>query len=130
MFSATLSVHMSELEATVQNTQNGPVVAQTSRRLSKAHQDRWYSRLGKRTYRDRRGKEIEVPDWQVRLAKDRRRHWFNLGTPNRVAAAIKAREIHTFLKANGWEPTLAKYKPDGNGPSNNKLTVGDFLRAV
>jgi hypothetical protein len=33
-----------------------------------------------------------------------RRERFPLYTPNKAAAAAKARDIYLFLAANGWEP--------------------------
>ena len=123
---------------TVENTEKGTVRGQTNplppgeviRRLSKTHQDYWFSRLRKRGYTDRNGRYVEVPEWQVRLKRDGREAWFNLGTPNQAAAAKKAKEIFTFLDANGWEATLAKFKRDSDAAPRLNLTVGDYLRAV
>lgn len=100
------------------------------RRLSKTHADHWFSRLRKRSYTDRSGKLVEIPDWQVRLKKDGREAWFNLGTPNQAAAAKEAKLIFTFLDANGWDGTLAKFKRDSGVEPRLNLTVGDYLRAV
>lgn len=128
-----------EQERTPQNSKKGTERGQTRNlrtakiksRLSKTHADYWFSRLRKRSYAARKtGKRIEVPDWQVRLKKDRREAWFNLGTPNQAAAAKKAKEIFTFLEANGWEATLAKFKSNGDDAPDSKLTVGEYLRAV
>jgi integrase len=66
----------------------------------------------------------------VRLKKDGREAWFNLGTPNQAAAARKAKEIFTFLEANGWETTLAKFKPESDVAPKLDLTVGDYLQAA
>lgn len=124
---------------TVQNSQKGTERGQqnllspreTERRLSKTHADHWFSRLRKRSYADRKtGAVIEIPDWQVRLKKDGREAWFNLGTPNQAAAAKQAKQVFTFLDANGWEVTLAKFKSNGDAAPGNKLTVGEYLRAV
>jgi integrase len=90
--------------------------------------DFWPSRLRKRSYLDRAsGKVVEIPDWQVRLKKDGGESWFNLGTANQAAAAKKAKEIFTFLEANGWPATLAKFKPDSGAATRLDVTVGDFL---
>jgi integrase len=78
---------------------------------------------------DRAGRFVEVPDWQIRLKKDGREAWFNLGTPNQAAGAKKAKEIFTFLEANGWNATLAKYKPDGPEQESG-VTIGEFLARV
>ena len=99
-------------------------------RLSKTHADYWPARLRKRSYTDRSGKEVEIPDWQVRLKKDGREAWFNLGTPNQAAAAKEAKRIFTFLDANGWDATLAEFKRDSDAPPRLNLTIGDYLSAV
>jgi hypothetical protein len=100
------------------------------RHLSKAHADYWQSRIRKRTYRDDAGRMVEVPDWQVRLKKTGREAWFNLGTPNQAAAARKAKEIYLHLEANGWETTLAKFKPESTVTPRLNLTLGEFLSLV
>jgi integrase len=130
---------MKELKKTLQNSQKGTERGQQNslspddaeRRLSRTHVDHWFSRLRKRSYSDRKtGRMIEIPDWQVRLKKDGRDTWFNLGTPNQAAAAKKAKEIFTFLEANGWEATLARFKPESDTAPRFNLTVGDYLNAV
>jgi hypothetical protein len=37
-----------------------------------------------------------------------RRERFPLYTPNKAAAAAKARDIYLFLAANGWEATFGE----------------------
>jgi hypothetical protein len=54
---------------------------------------------------------------------------FSLGTANRAAAAARARDIYLHLAANGWETTLAKFKPKSSPSAVRILTVGDFIRA-
>jgi integrase len=92
--------------------------------------DHWFARLRKRSYLDRAGKLVEIPDWQVRMKRDGRDGWFNLGTSNQAAAAKKAKELFTFLEANGWDATLAKFKPESSAAPRLNLTVGDYLDAV
>ena len=100
-------------------------------RLPKTHQDYWASRLRKRRYLAADGKtEIEIPLWQVRMSQADKEVWFNLGTANQVAAAIKARDIYVYLKANGWNATLAKFKPESDAVPRLNLTVGEYLNAV
>lgn len=99
------------------------------RRAGKSHVDYWSPRLTKRTYADREGKEMEVPEWYVRIKHLGRRQWFNLSTPNRAAAAVKAKDIYLSLLGAGWEATLAKFKPDME-VSKDGATVGGFLDQV
>jgi len=62
-----------------------------------------------------------------------KRAFFPLGTPNRAAAAAKARDIFLFLTVNGWPLTLAKYKPRSQPAppvDTSEIAVGSFLDAV
>lgn len=58
-----------------------------------------------------------------------RREAFALGSANAVVAAGKAKAIATYLDANGWESTLAKYKP-GPIAKAQICSVGEFLADV
>jgi len=117
---------------TVRNSGNGTEVEQSGtdklRRVGKAHVDYWPPRLKKRSY-VWEGKEVEIPEWQVRVAHLGRREWFNCGTANKAAAAEKARKIYLSLISKGWQATLDAFKPDmqvlKDGP-----TVGGFLEQV
>jgi integrase len=99
------------------------------RTLSRTHTDYWKARLFRRTY-DQDGKQREVNDLYVRIQHGGRREFFGLNTTNQDAASGKARDIFTFLKANGWDATLAKFKPDADGQAKLDVTIGDFLSAV
>jgi integrase len=117
---------------TVQNTKSGTEVAQSGpekiRRVGKSHVDYWTPRLTKRSY-SWEGKTVEIPEWQVRIAHLGRREWFNTGTPNKAAAAEKARKIYLSLISKGWQATLHVFKPDMQ-VSKDGCTVGDFLDQV
>jgi Integrase len=117
---------------TVRNTQNGTEVEQSgtekNRRLGKSHVDYWMPRLKKRSYAWE-GKEVEIPEWQVRIAHLGRREWFNTGTANKAAAAEKARKIYLSLISKGWQPTLDEFKPDMQ-VSKDGCTIGEFLDQV
>ena len=90
--------------------------------------DYWTPKLLKRSYAWE-GKEIEIPEWQVRIAHLGRREWFNTGTANKAAAAETARKIYLSLISKGWQPTLDQFKPDMQ-VSKDGATVGDFLDQV
>jgi len=45
-------------------------------------------------------------------------------------ASGKARDRYLFLKANGWDATLEKFKPESTVAPRLNITIGDFLRAV
>lgn len=68
----------------------------------------------------------ELPEYQVRIFHLGREAWFNTGTANQSAAAIKARDIWVYLAANGWEATLAKFKPEPEAKLQI-CTLGEFL---
>ena len=142
----TISKHnLTQPETVVQNLQSGSEVAQKNvtepllkkdqeprkikRTVSKTHADYWKARLFRREY-DYDGRQKEVNDLYVRIQHGGRREFFGLNTTNQDAAAIKARDIYTFLKANGWDATMAKFKPDADGQARLDVTVGDFLTEV
>jgi len=102
--------------------------AKGKRSLPRTHADYWKARLFRRTYAQD-GRQHEVNDLYVRIQHGGRREFFALTTTNRDAAARKAAGIFTFLKANGWAATLAKFKPDADGAKLD-VTVGDHLAAV
>jgi len=87
--------------------------------------DYWYAKLIKRTNAGRDGVEVEIPSWQVRLKSGGRALYFNLETTNRAEAAIKARDIYVYLKANGCEATLKKFKPEAQ-ECDDDLSVDEF----
>jgi len=127
---------MSALIEKIEDTKSGPEMAQTNGpdkskadRRAKTHQDFWKDRLVRRAYEDRGGRAVEMPEWHVRIAFRGRREWFNLGSANQAAAAIKARDIYVSIVAAGWEPTIVKYKPDMEETAE-VCTVGEFLADV
>jgi integrase len=76
-------------------------------------------------------------NFSVQLQHEGRREEFNLGSANKAQAARLAREISQYLRVNGWEATLRKYKPRA---SNAKIaarfgesgisTVGELIAAI
>jgi integrase len=53
-----------------------------------------------------------------------------LETPNKEAAAARAKEIFLFIQANGSEAAQERYRPQATSQVTNDLTVGEFLDAV
>ena len=120
----------------VEDLKSGPEMAQTNGpdktkrdRYAKTHQDYWKARLVHRSYDDRGGRAVSMPEWHVRVASRGRREWFNLGTANQASAAVKARDIYVSIVAAGWDATLAKFKP-GMIEKPDVCTVGEFLADV
>jgi integrase len=69
------------------------------------------------------------------MQHDGRREFFPLQTPNKAAAASRARDIYLHLVSHGWAPTLTKYKPkrlERKAASDKQppCTVGGFLEEV
>jgi integrase len=84
----------------------------------------WHDAIIKPTY-SRDGEKVSVEDWAARIQWRGRRELFNLKTPNKAAAAAKARDIYAMLVGAGWDAALEKFKPDMQRKSIS--TVGDFL---
>jgi integrase len=129
-------------ESTDQNIESGQEVAKQnmlghsekrthegSRSLSRSHAKYWEARLFRPFY-TRNGKRHEVNDLAVRIQHGGRREIFPLHTTNRAKAAESARTTYGFLKVNGWDATLAKFKPDSEPQLKLNITVGDFLQTV
>ena len=92
----------------------------------------WQERLYRQTY-VKHDELLRTSNWYARIQYHGRREHFPLGTPNKAAAAAKARDIFLFLAGNGWSLTLSKYKPQSQSPSPTNtaaITVGSFLDAV
>jgi integrase len=74
--------------------------------------------------------KISPSDWAAKIQHLGRRETFSLGTPNKAAAANKAKEIYLSLQGAGWESTLAKYKPKTVVANEPVVTVGEFIEQV
>src|ERR1035437_1575275 len=114
----------------LQDPKSGQEVAKQSGRAlpTRFHVDYWKERLYQKTF-TRDGTRQVVSEWSVRLQHLGRREAFALASANAGAAACKAREIATFLEANGWDATLTKFKPAMN-ERPEICTVGEFLADV
>ncbi len=120
---------MAQLDSTEPLFKRGQNESRGKRKLSRTHTDYWRPRLFRRTYKQD-GKVHEVNDLCVRIQHARHREHFALTTTNQDAAAKKATAIFTFLKANGWDATLAKFKPGADADAKLDVTIGDYLAAV
>jgi integrase len=100
-------------------------------RPSKSDLRYWEGAVFKRKRRRATGL-FESSNWRIQLQHDARRGEFDLATPNRNAAARLAREISDHLRVNGWEATLARYKPGHRHQSLSGVadTVGEFLTQI
>jgi len=87
----------------------------------------WQGAIFRSTY-TRNGTRRKVADWSAKIQHAGRRQTFPLGTPNRAAAAAKAKEIYFSLQASGWDFTLSRFKPESQRSSVS--TVGEFLQEL
>jgi hypothetical protein len=93
----------------------------------------WQQSIFRQTY-TRNRQTLVTKDWAMKIAYKSRRETFPLATPNRAAAAARARDIYLSLAANGWDATLAKFKKPraakGALNAGQACTVGEFLEAI
>jgi hypothetical protein len=112
----------SEHIKSVWNKKSGQEVAKQN--FGKTDARYWHDVIFKPTY-TRDGKTQYVEHWAARIQWRGRRELFNLKTPNKTAAAAKAKEIYTTLVGAGWDAALEKFKPEMQRKAVS--TVGDFL---
>jgi integrase len=105
-------------------------IAQRSR--SKTDVKFWQGRIFKPVYTRSDGAQVEVSNYAVEISYRARRIKWSLETPNKEAAAARAKEIYLFIQANGWEAARERYRPRATPQAKNssELTVGEFLDAV
>jgi integrase len=89
----------------------------------------WLAVTFRQTYA-RYGSTRRVRNWAAKIQHAGRRETFNLGTPNKTAAASRARQIYLSLQSSGWEVTVGKFKPKPELVQKVSVTVGEFLREI
>jgi len=99
------------------------------RSLSKTHLDYWRLRI-KRPFYTRNGIRHEAPNFSVELQHQGRRCNWSLLTPNRDAAAARAKEIYLYLVANGWEASIAKFRPRTIPEPKVNLSIGEYIDQI
>lgn len=86
----------------------------------------WHEAVFRPTYRAK-GVAHHVAKWAIKIQHLGHRETFPLTAGTRAAAAARAKAIYLSLEANGWEPTLAKFKPAISASVKPATTVGEFL---
>jgi integrase len=113
--------------------ENDDLLLTGERRYAKSDIRHWQACVFQRV-RNRNGRKEKAASYSVQLQFGGRREEFNLSTANKAMAASKAREIHQHLEVNGWDATLAKYKPGNKREVSQQQigirTVGEFIRAI
>src|SRR5450631_3272607 len=96
---------------------------------SKAHLDYWKAALRKqKLQRIEWETTAKNRNWEAYIQYRGRREWFNLGTPNKEAAATTAREIYLTLRGGSWDKAIEQFKPE-KARLSKQPTVGEFLAA-
>ena len=69
--------------------------------------------------------------YAVKIQYRGRRATFTLGVADKIGAAAKAKQIYLGLIADGWEATLANFRPNyAPAPKEELVTVGRYLEAA
>lgn len=89
----------------------------------------WHRAIFRTTYSGAKGPRV-AKDWAAKIQRAGRRETFSLGTPNRTAAAARARDLYVLLQSSGWDAAIARFKPQSNWSGSVATTVGEFLNAV
>jgi len=104
------------------------VQARPSTGFSKTDLRYWRDRVFRPIY-TRGGDRHESPNLAIYIQHRGRRHKWSLGTPNRDAAAAKARDIFLTLQAQGWDAAVSRYRPKLAEKKTN-VSVGEFIEEV
>jgi hypothetical protein len=91
----------------------------------------WKKKIFKPEYRRSDGTRRRSTNYAVEISFRGRRLKWSLETPNQEAAAARAKEIYIFVQANGWDATLARYRPKKEPPATRPdITIDEFLGEV
>ena len=105
----------------------GMAKGNTLSHFSKTSATYWDSRIFKPTYTEA-GEKRQSRHFSARIGHLQRRHTFPLGTGNKETASKDAAKIYSFLMANGWDATLAKFAPTYAPKDEKPATVGELIR--
>ena len=91
----------------------------------------WKKKIFKPQYRRSDGTRGRSANYAVEISFRGRRLKWSLDTPNQEAAAARAKEIYIFLQANGWDATVARYRPKKAPPTTcPDITIDEYLAEV
>jgi hypothetical protein len=116
------------------NTKNAEALLKNAggaeERFPKSDIRHWYKSVFRRRYRHNKDPRY-VGHYSVQLSFRHRREEFALLTASKSVAAARAKEIFEFLRGNGWEATIAKFKSTQKSEDPSTVrTVGDFIEAI
>jgi Phage integrase family len=98
------------------------VIKQTTTSFPKTDVRHWEKKVAFQTPASR--------TYSVQIQHANRRSWINLGTANRAQAAVEARKLYEELRANGWDATLRKRKPQDEVEKKVNATIGLYVDAA
>lgn len=114
------------------NQKSGSEVAQKNRSRGR-DLDYWKKRLVRRRF-SYEGETKQAKDWSVRIQHAGRRQFFNLGTPNREAAAVAAKKIAAYVQAHGWVAAEREFRQAEEKAriktERQMATVGTYLDSL
>lgn len=109
-------------------------VSPRSSAYSKTDVRYWLEKVYHRRFRQG-GVEVVKPNYSVQIQLHGKRRRFHLETPNKAAAAARARDLYKMLLERGWEAVDRDEEPGAsNGPADEAIreapTVGDLISLV
>ena len=96
-------------------------------RLSKSDVRYWQQAISQPSY-TWKGTRRNVGHWAVKVQHGGRRETIPLGTPNKTAAAQKAKEFYFCLQSSGWDQALLTWCVPSRGRSRSSSTAATVFR--
>jgi len=98
-------------------------------KFSKTDLRYWRDVIFKPTY-SAKGGSRQAGFWAVQIVHGNQRVRWSLHTDNREAAAARAREIHQYVLANGWDAARERFRPKNHAVNKTIWTIGGYLAAA
>ncbi len=104
-------------------TKSGPKVAHKKKKRPD------YPKSDVRYWTQRVRRRRDSPFYTIRIQARGRRGRFNTEKPEKNLAGQKTKQIFDFIRANGWEDAIQKFKPAGE-PQSDDPSFGEFFQAI
>lgn len=99
--------------------------AASGQRFARTHPGYWRDRV----FRRERDGALDS-HYTAKIQHAGRRENFPLHSANKSTAAARAADIYRDLVIQGWEATLARYKPKPSEPERQSATVGELIETA
>jgi hypothetical protein len=87
----------------------------------------WQGRIFKPVY-TRDGVRAQSANYAVEICLRGQRAKWSLETPNKEAAAARAKDLYLYIQAHGWDAARERYRPKAAPKAiEANITVGDYL---